>query len=207
MPRLILASASPRRQQLLTEAGYTFEVYPASIDESDVPPNLGPGDIAEYLALRKAQVVAERFSGDVVLAADTVVAYADTLLGKPTDAADAHRMLNLLSGTVHSVISGVAVVHASANFLRHARVLSTVHVRPLTDREIAQYVASGEWQGKAGGYGIQDPDPFVTRTSGCHTNIVGLPMTAAAGMLKEAGITAPDGRSERGSQSFSCSGS
>ena len=188
MSRLILASASPRRQQLLTEAGYAFEVYPASIDESDVPPNLGPGDVAEYLARRKAQAVAERFPRDVVLAADTVVAYADALLGKPTDAADAQRMLNLLSGTVHSVISGVAVVHASANFLRHARVLSTVQMRPLTDREIAQYVASNEWQGKAGGYGIQDPDPFVTRTSGCHTNIVGLPMTTTAGMLKEAGI-------------------
>jgi septum formation protein len=190
VPRLILASASPRRQQLLSEVGYAFEVYPAAIDESDVPAGLCPGDVAEYLAGRKARVVAERFPGDVILAADTVVSYADMILGKPIDAADAHRMLALLSGSVHAVITGVAVMRASANFFRRARVLSTVQVRPLTDREIVQYVASHEWQGKAGGYGIQDPDPFVTRTSGCHTNIVGLPMTTTAAMLNEAGIAA-----------------
>ncbi|HWE95874.1 MAG TPA: Maf family protein [Tepidisphaeraceae bacterium] len=188
-PRLILASASPRRQQLLTEAGYTFGVCPASIDESIVPPNLAPGDVAEYLARRKAEVVAERFPDDVILAADTVVAHGPTLLGKPTDPADARRMLGLLSGTTHSVITGVAVVHATAGFQRHARVVSSVHMRPLTDAEITRYVASRDWEGKAGGYGIQDPDPFVTRTSGCHTNIVGLPMTTTASLLRAAGIT------------------
>jgi septum formation protein len=187
-PRLILASASPRRLQLLTEAGYAFEVCPASIDESDVPLGLSPGDIAEYLAQRKAQVVAGRFPDAVVLAADTVVAYADRMLGKPNDAADARRMLALLGGTVHSVITGVAVAHASAQFLRHARVVSAVHMRALTDSEIDAYVASNAWQGKAGGYGIQDPDPFVTRTSGCHTNIVGLPLTTAASLLRDAGV-------------------
>lgn len=189
VPRLILASASPRRQQLLTEAGYAFTVYPASIDESDVPPVLSPGDVAEYLAQRKAEVVAARFPDDVVLAADTVVAYADTMLGKPTDADDARRMLRLLGGTVHSVITGVAVAHASAHVFRHARVLSAVHMRALTDAEIDRYVESLDWQGKAGGYGIQDPDPFVTRTSGCHANIVGLPMTTTTALLRDAGIT------------------
>jgi septum formation protein len=187
-PRLILASASPRRQQLLKEAGYTFTVYPADIDEENVPPHFLPGDLAEYLARQKAAAVATRFPDDVILAADTVVAFAQTVLGKPKDPADAERMLRLLGGTAHSVITGVAVVRASANFFRHTRVLSAVHMRPLSDAEIAQYVASNEWQGKAGGYGIQDPDPFVTRTSGCHTNIVGLPMTTTAELLKEAGI-------------------
>jgi septum formation protein len=187
-PRVILASASPRRQELLKEAGYTFTVYPADIDEDDVPPNLLPADLAEYLARRKAAVIAERFPDDVVLAADTVVAHAKTLLGKPKDASDARRMLTLLSGTVHTVVTGVAVVHASVNFTRHARVVSSVHMRPLTSDEITKYVASNEWQGKAGGYGIQDPDPFVTRISGCHTNIVGLPMHTTADLLKDAGI-------------------
>lgn len=190
-PRLILASASPRRRQLLAEAGYAFDVFPASIDESDVPAGLAPGDVAEYLAQRKAQVVAARFPGDLVLAADTVVAYADTLLGKPKDADDARRMLRLLGGTVHSVITGVAVARPSAGILRHARVLSAVHMRALSDAEIEAYVASNDWQGKAGGYGIQDPDPFVTRVSGCPTNIVGLPMTTTADMLHDAGLPAP----------------
>lgn len=188
-PQFILASASPRRQQLLGEAGYTFEVYPASIDESDVPKDLSPGDVAEYLAQRKAEAVAARFPELTILAADTVVAFAERVLGKPKDAADAARMLRLLSGTIHSVITGVAVMRASDPLFLHARVLSAVHMRALSEAEIAAYVASREWEGKAGGYGIQDADPFVTRTSGCHTNIVGLPMTTTADLLREAGIT------------------
>lgn len=163
-------------------------VYPADIDEDDVPPNLLPADLAEYLARRKAAVVAERFADDVVLAADTVVSHATTLLGKPKDASHARRMLTLLAGTIHTVITGVAVVHAAMNFTRHARVLSSVHMRPLSNEEITKYVASNEWQGKAGGYGIQDPDPFVTRIGGCHTNIVGLPMHTTAELLGAAGI-------------------
>jgi septum formation protein len=185
---LVLASASPRRQQLLSEAGYTFKVYPASIDEDDVPKHLHPGEVADYLARQKAEAVAKRFPEDVVLAADTVVEFAERVLGKPKDADDAAKMLRVLSGTVHSVITGVAVQQQSRDVFLHDRVLSTVHMRPLTDEEIARYVASGDWQGKAGGYGIQDPDPFVTRTSGCHTNIVGLPMHTTADLLREAGI-------------------
>jgi septum formation protein len=187
-PRLILASASPRRQQLLAQAGYVFTIHPAEIDESDVPPDMLPGDMAQYLAQRKAQAVAAQFPDDVVLAADTVVAFADTALGKPKDPADAQRMLRLLGGTVHTVISGVAVACVATGFLRHTRVLSAVHMRSLSDEEIAQYVASMQWEGKAGGYGIQDPDPFVTRTSGCQTNIVGLPMHTTAELLAESGI-------------------
>ena len=198
-PRLILASASPRRQQLLRDAGYEFTVEPASIDEDAAAReltarDLAPGDLAEYLARLKADTVASRFPDNVVLAADTVVAFAETVLGKPRDAADARRMLALLGGTVHSVITGVAVVQASANFSRHTRVLSAVHMRSLTEQEIAQYVASNQWQGKAGGYGIQDPDPFVTRTSGCLTNIVGLPMHTTAELLREAGIARAEAR-------------
>ena len=185
--RLILASASPRRQTLLRNAGYVFTIDPADIDEVDVR-EMPAGDLAEYLARRKADAVAIRHPEDVVLAADTVVAYASQLLGKPRDPADARRMLRLLSGTVHSVITGVAVAHTASGFSRHARVLSAVHMRELSDEEISRYVASNEWRGKAGGYGIQDPDPFVIRTSGCHTNIVGLPMTTTSQLLQEAGI-------------------
>jgi len=94
----------------------------------------------------------------------------------------------MLGETTHLVITGVAVTRPSANLLLQSRVTSSVHMRALTDAEIDAYVASGEWRGKAGGYGIQDRDPFVTRTSGCHTNIVGLPMTETARLLAAAGI-------------------
>ena len=188
-PRLILASASPRRQQLLREAGFEFETDPADIDEDDYPPGLLPGELAENLAFRKAQAVAKRHPGCVILGADTVVAFGDTALGKPEDAADARRMLGLLAGTTHVVVTGVAVVRKSEGFVRRGRVLSSVHMRALSADEIDRYVASGEWRGKAGGYGIQDPDPFVTRTAGCHTNIVGLPVPKTKELLAEAGVT------------------
>jgi septum formation protein len=188
-PRLILASASPRRQQLLREAGYEFVVHPANIDEDDHPPGILPGDLAEYLAVQKANAVAAQFPQDVVLAADTVVAFGDTPLGKPADAADARRMLELLGGTTHIVITGLAVVRAAASHTARSRVMSAVRMRPLTPVEIARYVAGNEWQGKAGGYGIQDDDPFVTRIAGCHTNIVGLPLPEARRLLAQAGVT------------------
>ena len=189
-PRLILASASPRRQQLLREAGYDFVVQPADVDEDDHPPRILPADLAEYLAVQKARAVASRpqFRNDVVLAADTVVAFGDRPLGKPADAADARRMLELLSGTTHIVITGVSVVRQATNHAARGRVMSAVRMRPLTADEIARYVAGNGWQGKAGGYGIQDEDPFVTRTAGCHTNIVGLPVPEAQRLLAEAGV-------------------
>jgi septum formation protein len=187
-PRLVLASASPRRQDLLREAGFAFDIEPANIDEDDVPDGLTPGVLAEHLAFEKARAVSRARPEDVVLGADTVVAFGDHPLGKPADADDARRMLQLLGGTTHVVVTGVAVVHRAANLVRRCRVMSAVHMRVLTPAEVEAYVKSGDWQGKAGGYGIQDRDPFVTRTAGCHTNIVGLPMTSARRLLAEAGI-------------------
>jgi len=187
-PRLILASASPRRQQLLHEAGYEFVVRPADIDEDAAASGMLPSEAAEHLALQKARSVAPLFPYDIVLAADTVVAFGDALLGKPADAEDARRMLRLLSGTTHIVITGVAVVHSAAGLTLNTRVMSAVHMRQMSVEEIARYVGSNQWQGKAGGYGIQDNDPFVTRVSGCYTNIVGLPMPETRRLLAKAGV-------------------
>lgn len=190
-PRLILASASPRRQDLMREAGYTFEVHPANIDEDDNPPNLMPIDLARRLGLAKAQHIATQFPHDLVLGADTVVAFGDKSLGKPEDAEDAWQMLALLSGTTHIVITGVALVRLEPRYEVARVAMSAVRMRGLSKKEIDDYVASGQWRGKAGGYGIQDHDPFVTRISGSHTNIVGLPMELTSEMLAELGIFPP----------------
>lgn len=186
--KLFLASASPRRQKLLTDAGYVFEVDAADIDENAYPLALTPPQIAEHLAKEKARVVAGRHPNGVVLAADTVVTFGDRVLGKPLDEADALRMLALLSGTTHIVITGVAVVREGGVIIRSSRVMTAVRMRMLRPPELSSYIATGDWRGKAGGYGIQDRDPFVTRISGSQTNVVGLPMKLTRQMLGEAGI-------------------
>lgn len=187
-PRLILASASPRRQHLLEEAGYAFEIHPANIDESAAPSSLSPSELARYLAVRKAQVIAQEYPDCVILAADTVVAFGEMVLGKPRDMAHAREMISLLSGTTHLVITGVAVHHLETGHAADIRVISAVRMRMLSIRQIDQYLNTGDWAGKAGGYGIQDADPFVTRLSGSQSNIVGLPMANTRAMLTAAGI-------------------
>jgi septum formation protein len=187
-PQLVLASRSPRRQQFLREAGYEFIIDPADIDEEDYPPEVLPADLAVRLARMKSHAIASRRIDDVILAADTIVAFGDMILGKPHDANHAKRMLKLLAGTTHIVITGVSVTRRSIGLVAEKRVMSAVRMRPLSDREIELYVESNQWQGKAGGYGIQDSDPFVQRMAGCHTNIVGLPMTTTKAVLASAGI-------------------
>jgi septum formation protein len=162
------------------------------VDEDDHPRRILPAELAQYLAVKKADAVARQFPDDVVLAADTVVAFGDRPLGKPADAEHAIRMLELLSGTTHIVITGVAVMRAAVGHAAKSRVMSAVRMRFLAADEIARYVAGGQWRGKAGGYGIQDRDPFVTRVSGCHTNIVGLPMPETRRLLAAAGVTPRD---------------
>ena len=185
--QLILASASPRRRQLLEEAGYEFVVHPADVDET-VAPGVYPPDFAQKLAVAKAETVAKQFPEDVILAADTIVTFGDQILGKPANADEARRMLAFLSRTTHIVITGVCVIRKSGDMVQATRVMSGVRMANLTPEQIDAYVASGDWQGKAGGYGIQDNDPFVTRTCGSHTNIVGLPMEVVRRLLAAAGI-------------------
>jgi septum formation protein len=173
---------------MLREAGYDFTLDPADVDESVYPSGLLPAQVATHLAGEKAKIVSARHVDDVVLAADTVVAFGDTLLGKPADAVQAKRMLTLLSGTTHIVVTGLCVMHAARNFAKGGKAMSAVRMRVLGPSEIDHYVSTGMWQGKAGGYGIQDPDPFVIRQAGSHTNVVGLPMKLTKQLLAEAGI-------------------
>jgi septum formation protein len=196
--RLILASASPRRSELLREAGFHLIIHPADIDESVYPPNLTSTELAEFLATAKANAVAQFYPSDVTLAADTLVVLGSQILGKPRDAGHAKEMLTMLSGSVHQVISGVALVGLQRGFHKVISVISTVQMRALSDGEIDQYVLGKKWEGKAGGYGIQDNDPFVTKMSGSLTNIVGLPIVEVIDLLASAGIypatgSPPDG--------------
>lgn len=187
-PRLILASASPRRQQLLREARFDFVVHPAEIDEDALLADTLPLDLARELAIRKARAVSAVYPQDAVLAADTVVAFGDRSLGKPVEEREALRMLELLAGTTHIVITAVSLLCPARKVEMTRHAMSAVRMRFLTKREIGDYVAGGEWRGKAGGYGIQDHDPFVTRVGGSWTNVVGLPMRVVKAMLTDAGV-------------------
>jgi septum formation protein len=186
--RFILASGSPRRRELLSQAGYQFELIPADIDESQYPPSAMPAEVAELLATRKAAVVSVRHPDAATLAADTVVALGPKTIGKPVDRADARRMLSQLSGTRHEVITAVCVQCPGAGIAAVRVVRSEVHMRPLSEAELEAYLDTGLWQGKAGAYGIQDNDPFVTRIDGSLSNIVGLPMDETRALLSAAGV-------------------
>jgi septum formation protein len=186
-PTLILASASPRRRELLAQAGYRFEVQASSVDESRRP---GEEAIpfATRLAREKAQqVFTQRPSSaqpTLVLGADTVVVCDGEILGKPADAADATRMLLLLSGRTHSVVTGVAVV-GGAQVVELAAEVTQVTVRTLSPQEIAEYVAGGEPMDKAGAYAIQGyAARWIPRISGCYFNVVGLPLALVASLLE-----------------------
>lgn len=184
MSPLILASASPRRAELLRNAGIPFEVAPANIHEQPVPDEK-PRDYAQRLARDKARTVLASHPDAVVLGADTVVVVDDHLLEKPRDTEDAHRMLRLLSGRAHQVITGVCLLGSS---LVHVDAESTrVVFSAMSEEEIADYVASGEPMDKAGAYGIQGiASRWVERIDGDYFNVVGLPVARVYRMLKAA---------------------
>lgn len=184
--RLILASSSPRRVELLAQIGITpDQIDPADIDETPLKAEM-PARLAQRLASSKAAVVAQRHPEDVVLAADTVVAVGRRLLEKPADEAEARRFLKLLSGRNHRVFTGIAVV---AQGRTTWRVVDTrVTFKHLSDAEIDAYVTSGEWRGKAGGYGIQGrAAAFVQRIVGSHPAVMGLPLYEASNLLYGTG--------------------
>jgi septum formation protein len=194
-PKLILASASPRRRELLAQAGYRFEVQPSSVPESRRP---GEDAIrfATRLARQKAeevfarrQAAAGRAETAMVLGADTVVVCDGEVLGKPSDAADAERMLLLLSGRTHHVVTGVAVVWGSSPSpaVEIAAELTQVTMQTLSPEEVSRYVDSGEPMDKAGAYAIQGyAGRWIPRISGCYFNVVGLPLALVASLLEGA---------------------
>jgi septum formation protein len=184
---LILASASPRRRQLLEEAGYVFEVDPSGIDEPE--PEVGV-DVAKYvaeLAWRKAFEVASRRKRGLILAADTSCAVGGEILNKPVDRDDAERMIRLQEGRDTEVLTGIVLYRAESNDWIGAIETSVVRFRPLTDIERLAHLDSGRWIGKAGAYGVQDNDPFVAVVGGSWSNVVGLPMEKLAELIEKTG--------------------
>ena len=190
MTCLVLASASPRRRDLLEQLGLTVDVRPADLDEArhEAEP---PADYVRRLSREKADLVAATLDpqddGWVVIGADTCVALDDEVFGKPDDDQDAIRMLGVLTARPHRVISGVAVVTASAAVVDAES--TTVKMTPMTDAEIAWYVATGEPDGKAGSFAIQGiGGAFIESIDGSASNVVGLPLTLTRRLLRSVGI-------------------
>jgi septum formation protein len=175
-PRLVLASASPRRRQLLADAGYDFEVVAPAVEElhSD---KLTLREATCYNALRKGLAVARAHPGRVVLAADTLVALDHQLIGKPADRAEAARLLRLLSGRTHLVASGVFIAHLRRGKSLTFSVLSRVVFKALSDRMIEEYLATIDPLDKAGGYAAQGTGrAIIARIIGSRSNVIGLPL-------------------------------
>ena len=192
--QLVLASASPRRRELLNRAGVAFEVQPTGADEGLTGKPL-PEAAAQELALRKARWLAPRYADRdaLLLGSDTIVALGDTgagrLLGKPEGEEEALEFLSQLSGSTHRVVTGVAVVRTTDGAQRVACETTRVTMRELSMAERKAYVATGEWRDKAGGYAIQESaDQFVTELAGGgFDNVVGLPVRLALRLIEELG--------------------
>ncbi len=183
--RLVLASASPRRRELLSSVGLQFEIVP-----SDIPEILdladGPAEGATNLALAKAEALGRDFSKCVILGADTIVVLGEvtahndfwSVLGKPKDRADAGAMLRMLSGKEHSVFTGYAVIHKELGFRRARAVETRVRFREISEKHLELYLAEGEWSDKAGAYAIQGVGAsLIASINGSYTNVIGLPLS------------------------------
>jgi len=188
-PQIVLASASPRRKELLTRIGLDIAVIPADIDETVLPDEL-PEAHVERLSLAKAHAIAARrdVGGRWFIGSDTVVVRDDVIIGKPASTADAAVMLRSLAGRSHRVVSGYAVVDREQNRFEAAAIVTRVTFRELTDAEIAGYIATGEPADKAGAYGIQGIGASLVRSiDGSYTNVVGLPLCEVVETLERMG--------------------
>src|SRR3954453_2909729 len=188
-PAIILASTSPRRRELLEEAGYKFTVVPPADDvECGVCSEFGPAGLVADLAYRKAAAVRQTLGNEssaLVLAADTVAECDGFILGKPRDELDARAMLTQLSGREHRVLTGVCLWQLESGTPLIRVAVTKLRMDKLTDEQLDEYIASGQWEGKAGSFGYQDRLGWVHVVEGSESNVVGLPMELLAEMLGE----------------------
>jgi len=188
---IVLASASPRRRELLEHIGLKFTVDPVEIDEV-LDPGQKPAGLAKEISLRKARAAASRHADSVIIAADTIGVLDGVILGKPVDARHARQMLARLSGRCHSVITGFTIIDSATDKVVTRVVETRVYFRKLGRSEIARYVKTGEPLDKAGAYAIQGLGALlVERIEGDYYNVIGLPLCALAVVLRRFGITLP----------------
>lgn len=181
--QIILASSSPRRQEMLRNLGLDFLIHPSGADES-VDDGLKPSEVVELLAVRKASDVASKYSEGLVIGSDTIVVLEGEVLGKPVDDEDAFRMLSALQGKKHSVYSGLAVMDIASGKRQVGHVETKVSMRPLSEHEIRAYIATKEPMDKAGAYAIQGIGSlFITGIEGDYFSVVGLPIRLLAEYL------------------------
>ena len=182
---IILASASPRRRQLLAEAGYKFTVVQPDIDESAFPAKgISACEYAKRLALAKAKNVAQTHPGSLVIGADTVVDFKGRIIGKPADAKEARQITKKLFSAPHKVITGVAIVRLSDNVELVESDTTSVYPKKMNAEQISEHIKSGSWQEKAGAYAIKETgDEFIERIEGSLTNVMGLPMELLESLL------------------------
>jgi septum formation protein len=190
--QFILASASPRRKELLQKAGYVFHVEPSQVDEEAFErADVNSQEHCKILALAKAKDVAKQFPDMPVLGADTVVDFNGQIIGKPADAKDAERITRMLFSKPHKVITGIALIWLGKNIEIVEVDTTIVYPKELTERRIREHIAGGLWEGKAGAYGIQETgDEFVDHIEGSFTNVMGLPMERVEKLLRSCGIMA-----------------
>ncbi len=183
--KLYLASASPRRADLLKQVGIPFEVITPTVSEDNAC-ILPPSELVKHLALKKAEAVAAKCKGGLILAADTVVYCCDQILGKPSNLEDARRMLYMLSGEKHEVITGIVLLDLFSGRLKTESVTTAVWMKKLIEMEVTAYLKTGEPFDKAGAYGIQGYAAlFITKLEGCYYNVVGLPLNKFYEMLQQ----------------------
>lgn len=188
--QFILASASPRRRLLLEKAGYRFLVEPSEVDETAFETNgIDSATLCRQLALAKAKQVAIRFPDAVVMGSDTVVDLDGEIIGKPDDAGHAEQITRKLFSRPHKVLTGLALVCMTKGIEIVEVDTTTVYPRRLTEAQIAEHIRKGDWQGKAGAYGIQETgDEFIERIEGSFTNAMGLPMERTRRLLESLDI-------------------
>jgi septum formation protein len=192
MRKIVLASASPRRKELLQKIGLKFEVDASNCAE-EIDPTLKPDEIVRRISIEKARAVASRHKDALIIAADTIGVLSKKLLGKPHTAGEARKMLAQIRGKSHEVITGFTVLDTATNKIISGTVSTKVYIKKLTQQEIDAYVQTGEPLDKAGAYGIQGLGAvIVEKIEGDYYNVVGLPLSALAEVLKEFGINVPE---------------
>ncbi|NQS76395.1 MAG: septum formation inhibitor Maf [Peptococcaceae bacterium] len=191
MKKLVLASSSPRRAELLRQIGLNFEIITSDVDETLLP-GLSPPEQVEYLARKKAEAVAREVNSGIdgiVIAADTIVVWQEQILGKPLDGEEAFAILSRLQGSAHDVFTGIALVDTHTGGVLTGHEQTRVFLRAIEEDEIRRYIDSGEPLDKAGAYGVQGLAAiFIERLEGCYTNVVGLPLARLSLMFKKFGF-------------------